>query len=168
MAGVFAPDEGEVTTEGNVSPLTSLGVGFDPSLSGRYNIYLNAAYLGLSRKETKELVPEIIEFAELEEFIDRPVRTYSSGMNARLGFAIATSIDPDILLLDEVMSVGDADFQEKSQRRMDELLEQSNAIVVATHNLQFVREDCDKAVYIDDGRVAAAGDPESVVEAYTG
>jgi ABC-type polysaccharide/polyol phosphate transport system ATPase subunit len=168
IAGVFAPDEGEIVTNGDVSPLMSLGVGFDPGLSGRHNIYLNAAYLGLSKEKTERLVPEIIEFAELKEFIDRPVRTYSSGMKVRLGFAIATNINPDILLLDEVMSVGDADFQEKSQRRMDEMLEQSRVIVVATHNMQFVEENCDKAVYLNDGHVAEAGDPGTVVEAYTG
>lgn len=168
IAGVFAPDEGNIVTNGDVSPLMSLGIGFDPSLSGRHNIYLNAAYLGLSKAETERLVPDIIEFAELQEFIDRPVRTYSSGMKVRLGFAIATNIDPDILLLDEVMSVGDADFQEKSQRQMDAMLEQSRVIVVASHSMSFVEENCDKAVYLDDGRVAATGDPETVVEAYTG
>jgi len=168
IAGVFSPDEGEIITNGEVSPLMSLGVGFDPSLSGRHNIFLNAAYLGLSKSETELLAPKIVEFAELEEFIDRPVRTYSSGMKVRLGFAIATTIDPEILLLDEVMSVGDADFQKKSQRRMDEMLKQSRVIVIATHNMQFVKEDCDKAVYLDDGRVTAIGDPETVVEAYTG
>ncbi|WP_247010099.1 ABC transporter ATP-binding protein [Halorientalis litorea] len=168
IAGVFEPDEGDIETNGNVSPLMSLGIGFDPSLSGRHNIYLNAAYLGLSKAETEQLVPEIIEFAELEEFIDRPVRTYSSGMKVRLGFAIATNIDPDILLLDEVMSVGDADFQEKSQRRMDEMLEQSRVIVIASHSMSFVTDNCDKAVYLEDGRVAATGNPETVVEAYTG
>jgi len=168
IAGVFSPDEGDVIADGDVSPLMSLGVGFDPSLSGRHNIYLNAAYLGLSKAETERLVPEIVEFAELAEFIDRPVRTYSAGMKVRLGFAIATSIEPDILLLDEVLSVGDADFQEKSQRRMDELLDQSRVIVIATHNTQFVEDECDRAVYLDDGQVAAAGDPGAVVDAYTG
>jgi len=168
IAGVFTPDRGKVVTNGDVSPLMSLGVGFDPSLSGRHNIYLNAAYLGLSKAETERLVPEIVQFAELEEFIDRPVRTYSSGMKVRLGFATATTINPDILLLDEVMSVGDADFQEKSQRRMDEMIEQSRVIVIATHNMQFVEEECDIAVYLDDGQVAAVGEPGTVVEAYTG
>lgn len=168
IAGVFVPDTGEIVTNGDVSPLMSLGVGFDPGLSGRHNIYLNAAYLGLSKEETERLIPEIVEFAELQEFIDRPVRTYSSGMKVRLGFAIATNIDPDILLLDEVMSVGDADFQKKSHRQMEKMLEQSRVIVVATHNMQFVKKECNKAVYLDDGQIAAAGDPRTVVEAYTG
>lgn len=167
MAGVFAPDEGEVITNGKISPLMSLGVGFDPNLSGRHNIYVNGLYLGLSKAELEPLVPEIIEFAELDEFIDRPVRTYSSGMKVRLGFAIATSIEPDILLLDEVMSVGDERFQEKSQRRMDEMLAESRAIVVATHNMRFVEEECDRAVYLNDGHVERVGAPEEVVEAYT-
>jgi ABC-type polysaccharide/polyol phosphate transport system ATPase subunit len=168
MAGVFTPDEGEIVTNGRVSPLMSLGVGFDPNLSGRHNIYVNGLYLGLSKDELEPLVPEIIEFAELDEFIDRPVRTYSSGMRVRLGFAIATSIEPDILLLDEVMSVGDEKFQEKSQQRMDEMLAESRAIVIATHNMRFVEDECDRAVYLNDGHVECVGAPEEVVEAYTG
>ena len=168
IAGVLPPDRGAVWTFGKTSMLFSLGTGFDMEASGRENIYLNAAFLGLRRKEIDDKLDEIIEFSELGSFMEAPVRTYSSGMIARLSFAIACNIEPEILLLDEVMGsgVGDAAFKEKSETKVDELRERAKAMVVVTHSTQYVTEHCTKAMWLDEGLVVATGDPHQVVEAY--
>lgn len=166
IAGIYQPDEGELHVRGKVSPLLTLGAGFRPDLTGRDNIYLNGVLLGLSRKEIEARVEEIIAFAELEEFIDQPVRTYSSGMTARLGFAIATSLEPDILLIDEVLGVGDEHFRRKSEARMREFIDRAKAIVVVTHSMSFIRKFCTRALWVERGRVRLIGDPEEVVPRY--
>jgi ABC-type polysaccharide/polyol phosphate transport system ATPase subunit len=168
IAGVLPPDRGSVLTFGKTSVLFGLGTGFDLDSTGRENIYLNAAFLGISRKEIEPRIPEIADFCELGGFLDAPLRTYSSGMVARLGFAIAVNIEPEILLLDEVMGggVGDAAFRAKSESKVHELMERAKAIVVVTHSIRYISEHCTKAIWLDRGTVAAAGNPEAVVEAY--
>jgi ABC-type polysaccharide/polyol phosphate transport system ATPase subunit len=167
LAGILRPDRGRIETYGTASALLTLGAGFEPLLTGRENIYLNAAFLGTPRKVIEERLDEIVEFAELGSFIDTAVAKYSTGMRARLGFAIAAHIEPDILLLDEVLSVGDIAFRAKSERRMAELAESAKAIVVVSHSMEFVLERCTRALWLQGGKVEAYGPSEEVVRAYT-
>lgn len=166
LAGILRPDTGWVRVNGRVSTLLTVGAGFDQDLTGRENIFLSGAFIGLTKAQIEERYEEIIRFSELGDFINVPVRRYSSGMRARLGFAIATSIEPDILLLDEVLGVGDAAFQEKSRERLLELMGKANAIVVVTHDMNFVREMCGGALWLREGTVAALGDAREVAAAY--
>ncbi|MGE0683311.1 MAG: ABC transporter ATP-binding protein [Candidatus Binatia bacterium] len=166
LAGILQPDTGQVTVRGKVSTLMSLGAGFKADLTGRENAILNAVLLGLSRKEIEARLAEVIEFAELEEFIDMPVRTYSSGMRARLGFSVASVVQPDILLLDEVLGVGDAAFQQKSQAMMQEMLSRAQTIVVATHDMAFVRHSCHHVLWLEKGRAEAFGAPTDILPHY--
>jgi ABC-type polysaccharide/polyol phosphate transport system ATPase subunit len=163
LAGIIRPSEGSVDVLGHVSGLLTLGAGFDKELSGRDNILLGGAFLGLDDAVTRELLPSIVEYAELGEFIDAPLKTYSSGMRARLGFAIATSIDPDILLLDEVLATGDASFRAKSKARVIEIVRAAKAVVLVTHDMNWVTEYCNRAVLIEKGRVVMEGEPADVV-----
>ena len=163
LAGIIRPSEGVVDVRGHVSGLLTLGAGFDIELTGRENILLAGAFLGLDDAVTRDLLPAIIEYADLGQFIDAPLKTYSSGMRARLGFAIATSVDPDILLLDEVLATGDATFRAKSKARVLELVGEAKAVVLVTHDMEWVREYCNRAVLIEHGQVALEGDPEEVV-----
>ena len=163
LAGIITPSEGEVMVDGHISSLLTLGVGFDQDLSGTDNIRLAGAFMGIDHKQVEEQLPAIVEYADLGEFIDVPIKTYSSGMRARLGFAIATSVEPDILILDEVLSTGDAAFREKSKQRVAELLEEAKAIVLVTHDMNWVREYCTRAILLERGRIAATGSPEEVV-----
>ncbi|HEY0444250.1 MAG TPA: ABC transporter ATP-binding protein [Candidatus Limnocylindrales bacterium] len=164
LGGIIRPSEGRVHARGRVSGLLTLDVGFDRQLTGRENTRLGCAFLGLENRVTRELMPSIIEYAELGDFIDAPLKTYSSGMRARLGFAIATSVDPDILLLDEVLATGDANFREKSKQRVLELVEAAKGVVLVTHDMQWVLEYCNRAILIENGTMIMEGDPESVVE----
>lgn len=166
IAGIYEPDTGWIQVNGNVSPLLSLGTGFRPDLSGRDNIYLNAIFLGLSKEEVDDRFQDIVAFAELGDFIDEPVRTYSSGMVARLGFSIAITVDPDILLIDEVLGVGDARFKEKSQAKMHEFMERAKAIVIVTHSTGFIKSFCTKALWLEKGQVRMIGDATDVTDAY--
>ncbi|MEO7296756.1 MAG: ABC transporter ATP-binding protein [Candidatus Limnocylindria bacterium] len=163
LAGIIRPSEGVVDVRGHVSALLTLGAGFDIDLSGRENILLAGAFLGLDDRLMRELLPGIVEYADLGQFIDAPLKTYSSGMRARLGFAIATSVDPDILLLDEVLATGDATFRAKSKARVLELVRDAKAVVLVTHDMEWVREYCNRAVLIEHGQVAFEGDPDEVV-----
>jgi ABC-type polysaccharide/polyol phosphate transport system ATPase subunit len=163
LAGIIRPSEGSVDVRGHVSGLLTLGAGFDKELSGRDNILLGGAFLGLDDAVTRELLPSIIEYAELGEFIDAPLKTYSSGMRARLGFAIATSINPDILLLDEVLATGDASFRAKSKARVIEIVKAAKAVVLVTHDMSWVTEYCNRAILIEKGIVVMEGDPAEVV-----
>jgi ABC-type polysaccharide/polyol phosphate transport system ATPase subunit len=163
LAGIMRPSEGVVETRGAVSGLLSLGAGFDQDLSGRDNILLGGAFLGLDDKVTRQLLPGIVEFADLGEFIDAPLKTYSSGMRARLGFAIATAVNPDILLLDEVLSTGDATFREKSKARVIELVRSAKAVVLVTHDMSWVEEYCNRALLLEKGQVILEGSPSEVV-----
>ncbi len=164
LAGIIRPSEGAVDVYGHVSGLLSLGAGFDKELTGRDNILLGGAFLGLDDAVTRELLPSIIEYAELGEFIDAPLRTYSSGMRARLGFAIATSVDPDILLLDEVLATGDANFRAKSKTRVLEIVSAAKAVVLVTHDMSWVTEYCNRALLIERGELVMEGEPADVVE----
>jgi ABC-2 type transport system ATP-binding protein len=163
LAGIITPSEGVVDVRGHISSLLTLGAGFDQELTGRENVRLAGAFMGIAHSEMGERTPAIIEFADLGAFIDAPLKTYSSGMRARLGFAIATSVDPDVLLLDEVLSTGDQVFREKSKSRVLELVKQAKAIVLVTHDMHWVTEFCNRAILLEKGRVIAEGDPEEVV-----
>ncbi|HEV8516022.1 MAG TPA: ABC transporter ATP-binding protein [Candidatus Limnocylindrales bacterium] len=166
LAGILDPSEGEIHINGRISTLLTLGAGFDPELTGRENIDLSAAFLGIDHHEMAELTPGIIEFADIGAFIDAPVRTYSTGMRARLGFSIATAVTPDILLLDEVLGTGDQSFRTRSQQRIRELLGGANSIVVVTHDLPFVTENCSRAILLERGTLIHSGAPEETVEVY--
>lgn len=164
LAGILSPSEGRIEARGQISGLLTLGAGFDQDLTGRENILLAGAFLGLDDALTRELLPGIVDYADLGQFIDAPLKTYSSGMRARLGFAIATSVDPDILLLDEVLATGDATFREKSKARVLELVGNAKAVVLVTHDMGWVKEYCNRALLIESGHVVMEGDPDEVVE----
>ena len=164
LAGIIRPSEGAVDVFGHVSGLLALGAGFDKELTGRDNILLGGAFLGLDDAVTRELLPSIIAYAELGDFIDAPIRTYSAGMKARLGFAIATSVDPDILLLDEVLATGDANFRAKSKARVLEIVAAAKAVVLVTHDMNWVTEYCNRAILIERGEMMMEGEPAEVVE----
>lgn len=167
LAGIILPSEGSVEVKGHVSSLLTLGAGFDQELTGHDNILLAGAFLGLDDPVVRELLPAIVEYADLGQFIDAPIKTYSSGMRARLGFAIATSVDPDILLLDEVLATGDATFRAKSKQRVIELVQAAKGIVLVTHDMTWVTEYCNRALLLEHGQVIIEGDPAEVVAAHT-
>ena len=166
LSRILEPDEGTVAVRGHVSTLLSLGAGFNRELSGRENILLNAAFLGISRKEIGARMKAIVDFADLGDFIDQPIRFYSSGMRSRLGFAIATTLDPEILVLDEVLSVGDRAFRAKSQARINEMMSRSRLIVIVSHATSFLRSVCTQCLWLDRGHVRAFGDAKPVLDAY--
>jgi len=163
LAGIITPSEGEVQVRGKISSLLTLGVGFDQDLTGRQNIALAGAFLGMDARDMTRRTPEIIAFADIGQFIDAPIKTYSSGMRARLGFAIATSVDPDVLLLDEVLATGDQTFRAKSKARVLEIAAAARAVVLVTHDMNWVTEFCNRAMLLERGRVIAEGDPADVV-----
>jgi ABC-type polysaccharide/polyol phosphate transport system ATPase subunit len=166
IARVMRPTEGRVLVKGMVAPLLEFGAGFHPDLTGRENVFLNGALFGFTNDEMQEKFDHIVEFAELWEFIDVPVRNYSSGMAARLGFAVATDIDPDILILDEVLSVGDESFQRKSLSRMEEFRYQGATIILVSHDMDTILEMCQRAVWLDHGQIKMIGNSSEVVNAY--
>jgi ABC-2 type transport system ATP-binding protein/lipopolysaccharide transport system ATP-binding protein len=166
IAGIAKPTRGRVRTEGKVSALIELGAGFHPEISGRENVYINGIMLGLSKKEISAKFDEIVAFAELEDFIDAPVKTYSSGMYMRLGFAIAINVNPDILLIDEVLAVGDASFVPKCLDRIDDFRRRQKTILFVSHDLSTVAKICDDVAWLKDGRVQAVGEPKRIVDAY--
>ncbi len=166
MSRILEPTSGQVRTEGRISALIELGAGFHPDLTGRENVFLNGSLLGLSRSEMEARYDEIVEFSELERFIDIPLKHYSSGMQMRLGFAIATSVDPDILLIDEVLAVGDEGFQRKCLTRINRFRGRDKAIVFVSHELGAVREVCDRVIWLEDGVVMAEGPAHEVVAEY--
>jgi len=163
LAGIITPSEGDVAVDGHISSLLTLDVGFDTELSGVDNIRLAGAFMGLDHRLVEEKLPAIVAYADLGEFIDAALKTYSSGMRARLGFAIATSVEPDILLLDEVLATGDAAFREKSKARVGELVREAKAIVLVTHDMNWVTEYCNRALLIEKGRIIVEGSPAEVV-----
>lgn len=166
LARILVPDKGTVTTDGRVSALLELGAGFHPELSGRENVFLNGSILGMSAANLRAKFDEIVQFAGLEQFIDQPVKTYSSGMFARLGFSVAVAVEPDILLVDEVLAVGDEQFQRRCAERMNELRSGGRTVVLVTHGLAQVQQMCDNAVWLDKGVVKEVGKTETVVNAY--
>jgi ABC-type polysaccharide/polyol phosphate transport system ATPase subunit len=166
IAGVMAPSEGSVWVGGRVSPLIELGAGFHPDLTGRENVHLNGSILGMSGREINEQFEQIVEFAELAEFIDTPVKRYSSGMYMRLAFAVAVHSNPEILLVDEVLSVGDAFFQEKCFDRMDEFKRRGVTIVVVSHSLELLTNFCERAIWLDHGRFVDEGPAAEIAQRY--
>jgi lipopolysaccharide transport system ATP-binding protein len=166
MARILEPTSGEVTVRGRISPLLELGAGFHPELTGRENVYLNAALFGVSQAEAQDRYDEIVEFSELKDFIDAPLKHYSSGMYMRLGFAVAANIIPDILLVDEVLAVGDEAFQRKCLRKIEEFRREGRTIVFVSHDLDTVRRICRRTLWLDQATVQAVGPTDDVVNAY--
>jgi ABC-type polysaccharide/polyol phosphate transport system ATPase subunit len=166
VAGITKPSVGEVVVRGRISALIELGAGFHPEISGRENVFINGIMLGLTKKEITRRFDEIVEFAEMEEFIDAPVKTYSSGMYMRLGFAVAIHVDPDVLLVDEVLAVGDEGFTHKCLDKFAEFKRRGKTILLVTHSLGLVERFCDEALWMDGGAVKGMGDPKRVVGAY--
>lgn len=166
MTKILYPNKGTVETNGKLTSLLELGAGFHQDFTGRENIYFNASIFGLTRKEIESRVDEIIEFSELGSFIDNPVRTYSSGMYMRLAFSVAINVDADILLIDEILAVGDAHFQEKCFKKLDELKNSDKTIVIVSHSLGPVRKLCDRGVWIYEGEVRMDGPIDEVVDEY--
>lgn len=166
ISGILKPTEGSVELGGNVVPMLELGSGFDFDLTGRENIFLNGAILGYSEAFLKSKYDEIVEFSELGSFIDIPLRNYSSGMVMRLAFSVATVVNPDILIVDEILAVGDADFQEKSKKRMMELMSGGTTVLFVSHSLGQIREMCDRVLWLEHGHVKLFGDTQTVCDAY--
>ena len=166
ITGIYPPNSGNVITHGNISPLLSLGAGFDFNYSGRKNIYLNGAVLGYEKKFLQGKEAEIIEFSELGDFIDIPIKNYSSGMLAKLGFSIATIVDPDILIIDEILGVGDVNFQKKSADKIRSLMDGGTTVLLVSHSIAQIRNLCDKAIWIDEGHVREIGDVNVVCDNY--
>lgn len=167
ISGILKPYKGSVQVNGTISPLIELGAGFDGNLTARENILLNGSVLGYSEKFLKEKFDEIVDFAELRDFLDVPIKNFSSGMAARLGFAIATTVKPDILICDEVLAVGDFKFQEKCEQRMNELLSGGTTLLFVSHSIEQVKRMCQKAIWIDHGEMKMIGNAEEVCNAYS-
>lgn len=166
ITGILKPYEGTVTVRGHVSPLLELGAGFDPELTGRENIMMNGLLLGMSKAEIMDHFDDIVSFSELEKFLDVPIKNYSSGMKSRLGFSIATCVKPEILIADEVLSTGDKAFQEKCEKRMQELLTDGTTLLYVSHAAGSVQKLCKKALWLDQGHEKMSGDVGLVIEAY--
>ena len=166
MTQIIYPNKGKIITNGKLTSLLELGAGFHPDFSGRENIYFNASIFGLTKKEIDRRIDDIIEFSELGQYIDNPVRTYSSGMYMRLAFSVAINVDADILLIDEILSVGDEHFQNKCYNKMRELKEQGKTMVFVTHNMSAVKELCDRTVWLYNGIIKMDGNTNEVVDAY--
>lgn len=166
VSGVMKPTSGKVTVQGVISPMIELGAGFDGNLTARENIYLNGAILGYSKKFLDEKFDEIVEFSELKDFLDVPVKNFSSGMTAKLAFSIATVVNPEILIVDEILSVGDLKFQEKSKKKMMEMIKGGTTVLYVSHSLQSIKELCTKVVWLEHGKVVKIGDTKKVCDAY--
>ncbi|MCB0400601.1 MAG: ABC transporter ATP-binding protein [Flavobacteriales bacterium] len=166
IAGVYSVDEGEIEVSGTISPLLSLGTGFKPALSGYDNIFLNGVIMGFQKHEIEEHVKDIIEFSELGNFIFEPVKNYSSGMAARLGFSIAVFLKRDIMLIDEVLGVGDYKFREKSQQKMREVIKSGQTVIIVSHNLESISEYANKCIWINKGELVMEGDTDEVLKKY--
>ena len=166
ISGILKPSEGSVTVHGNIVPMLELGSGFDYDMTGRENIFLNGAILGYSKKFLESKCQEIIDFSELGEFIEEPLRNYSSGMMMRLAFSIATVVEPEILIVDEILAVGDADFQTKSKQRMMELMSGGTTVLMVSHTMSQIRELCDKVLWIEHGQMQGFGETKELCDAY--
>ena len=166
ICGILKPYRGTVEVNGSIAPMIELGAGFDGDLTASENIFLNGAVLGYDKTFMQEHFDEIVEFAELQDFLEMPIKNYSSGMAARLGFAIATVVRPDILICDEVLAVGDYAFQQKCERRMNEMRKEGTTLLYVSHSIESVKEVCDHALWLDKGAVKMSGDVEKVAEAY--
>ena len=167
ISGILKPYKGTITTRGNIAPLIELGAGFDGNLTAIENIFLNGCLLGHSEKYMNEHFEEIVDFAELWDFLDSPIKNYSSGMRARLGFAIATMVQPDILIVDEVLAVGDYKFKQKCEKRMNDMLNNGTTLLFVSHSIDDVKRLCDHAIWLDKGQAVMMGTAETVCEAYS-
>ena len=167
ISGIIKPTSGEVKLNGKMAPLIELGAGFDPELTGRENIFLNGSLLGFSKKELKDKIEDIIDFSELKEFIDVPLKNYSSGMYARLGFSIATIYEPEILIIDEVLSVGDFHFQEKSLNKIMEMIEKGTTVLFVSHDIEQVEKLCKKVIWLEKGKLKVIGDAKKICKEYS-
>lgn len=166
ISGIMKPYKGTITTRGSIAPLIELGAGFDANLTARENIYLNGAVLGYSKQFMQEHFQDIVDFAEISDFLDSPIKNYSSGMKARLGFSVATVVNPDILIVDEVLSVGDAKFKKKCNIRMQEMLSSNTTLLYVSHNIKSVMKLCTHALWIDKGNMVMKGEAKEVCEKY--
>ncbi len=166
IAGIYKPDSGWIGIDGQISLLAGVGVGMNKELTGRENIHLYGSMLGNSKQTMNKLIEDIIQFSELEKFIDQPLRTYSSGMKARLAISVATAVKPDILLIDEVLGVGDPGFKKRSQQRIRDMMDDSNTVVIVSHSFSLLKEICDRIIMMKDGKIKSIGDPQFVVEEY--
>ena len=166
VSGVMKPTEGKITVAGNICPMIELGAGFDMDLTARENIYLNGSILGYSREFIDQKFDEIVSFSELQDFLEVPVRNFSSGMVARLAFSIATQVDPEILIVDEILSVGDLNFQQKSEAKMRSMITGGTTVLYVSHSIDSIRSLCDKVVWLDHGKVGMSGNTEKVCQAY--
>lgn len=166
VSGVMKPTKGKVVVNGSIAPMIELGAGFDMELTARENIYLNGAVLGYSKKFIDEKFDEIVEFSELKDFIDVPVKNFSSGMTAKLAFSIATVVDPQVLIVDEILSVGDIKFQEKSRNKMMSMIQGGTTVLYVSHSIDSIKELCNKVIWLEHGNVIQIGDPETVCNAY--
>ena len=166
ICGVIAPDSGCVTINGNISPMLELGAGFDPNLTADENIFIQGALLGYSKKYMKEKYNEIVEFSELADFLEMPIKNYSSGMQARIAFAIATVVKPEILIVDEVLAVGDAAFQRKCKDRIHEMIKSSTTLLFVSHDNNIIKELCEKAIWLRKGELVMSGSSKEVCDAY--
>lgn len=166
IAGVMKPTSGNINVSGNIAPLLELGAGFDGDFTGEENIYINAAILGRKKEEINAAYKEIVEFADLGEFLYMPIRNYSSGMRAKLGFSIATSIDPDILILDEILGVGDQTFRKKSSAKMMDMINDGKTVIMVSHSIGQIKSLCDRVLWLSEGKVVDIGDPERICNRY--
>lgn len=166
ISGVMKPTTGKVTTNGVISPMIELGAGFDPELTARENIYLNGSILGYSKKFLDDKFNDIVEFSELKDFLDVPVKNFSSGMNAKLAFSIATIVNPEILIVDEILSVGDIKFQEKSKNKMMEMISGGTTVLYVSHSLESIEKLCDRVIWIDHGEIVEIGPAKKVCKNY--
>lgn len=166
VSGVMKPTNGTVEVNGNIAPMIELGAGFDMDLTGRENIYLNGAILGYNKKFISEKFEEIVEFSEVREFLDAPIKTFSSGMVAKLAFSIATIIDPEILIVDEILSVGDLKFQEKSRNKMLSMIKGGTTVLYVSHSLESIKDLCDKVIWIEKGQIKMFGEVNEICDAY--
>jgi ABC-type polysaccharide/polyol phosphate transport system ATPase subunit len=166
LCRVYESSDGLIAVDGRIAPLLEIGAGFHPDFTGRENIYLNGAILGHNKQQLNAIEPEVIAFAELEEFIDTPVKYYSTGMYMRLAFSLATAIHPDILVLDEVFAGGDATFMAKAKARMHHLIDKANIMIMVSHDLQLLKSLCNRVIWMDHGKLVADGSPEDIVARY--
>lgn len=166
ISGIYEPSEGEIKINGKIAPLLELSAGFDKNYTGRDNIYLNGAFLSMDKKYLDSKIDEIIEYSELGEYIDVPIKNYSKGMKAKLGFSIATLIKPDILIIDEILSVGDIKFRKKSGKKINEMMAEGVTVILVSHSIRQVKRICDRCIWIDDGKLVMEGPAEEVCNAY--
>jgi len=166
LSKILYPEKGSITAHGKLAAMLEVGSGFHPELSGRENIYLNGSILGMGRKEIERKFDEIVDFSGVEHFIDQPVKNYSSGMYVRLGFSVAISVEPEILVVDEVLAVGDADFQKKCQRKFEDLRSEGKTVILVSHSMDTVERMCDRAAWLQNGTLRAVGDAAPTIAAY--